>query len=118
MHVYNIVLLLQTSRLTCSLDKEIQIERNIVYHLGVLKRRFDNGLFDENLMVNIDETHFVVNMDNGRTLGIWGDTSTKYVEVIFGVDSMIMIVQISKGCRSMIKAPMLIFTNLNNSYPI
>ena len=41
----------------------------MVYHLGVLKRSFDSGLFDENLMENIDETHFVVNMDNSRTLG-------------------------------------------------
>ena len=39
----------------------------------MLKRGFDSGLFDENLMENIDETHFVVNMDNGRTLGFWGD---------------------------------------------
>ena len=118
MHVHNIVLLSQTSRLTCNLEKEIQIERNIVYHLGVLKRGFDNCLFDENLMENIDETHFVVNMDNGRTLGFWDDTSTKYAEVVFGGDSMTLVVQILGSRRSMIEAPMLIFTNQNSSYSI
>ena len=118
MHVHNIVLLSQIGRLTCSLEKEIQIERNTVYHLGVLKRGFDSDLFDENLMENIDETHFVVNMDNGRTLGFRDDTSTKYVEVIFGGDSMTLVVRISGGHRSMIEAPMLIFINPNNSYPI
>ena len=78
MHVHNIVLLSQRGHLTCSLEKELQIERSTVYYLEVLKRRFESGLFDENLMENIDVTHFIVNMDNGRTLGFWGDTSIKY----------------------------------------
>ena len=69
-------------------------------------------------MENIDETHFVINMDNGRTLGFRDDTTTKYVEVVSGRDSMNLVVQISGGRRSMIEAPMLIFTNPNSSYPI
>ena len=84
----------------------------------MLKRDFDSGLFDENLMENIDETHFVVNMDNGRTLGFRGDTSTNYTKVVSGRDSMTLVVRISRGRRFMIDSPMLIFTNLNNSYPI
>ena len=92
MHVQNIVLLSQTGRLICSPQKEIQIERNAVHHLEVLKRGFDSGLFDENLMENIDETHFVVNMDNGRTLDFRDDTSTKYAEVVSGGDSMTLVV--------------------------
>ena len=117
-HVYNIVLLSQRGYLSCSPEKELQIERSTVYHLGVLKRGFETGLFDENLMENIDKTHFVVNMDNDRTLGFWSDTLIKYAEVVLGRDSMTIVVQISKGRQSMIEAPMLIFTNPNNSYPI
>lgn len=45
------------------------IERCVAYHIGVLAREFRNGLLDENLVENIDETHFIINMDNGRTLG-------------------------------------------------
>ena len=56
------------------------------------QKGFDSGLFDENLMENIDETHFVVNMDNGRTLGFRGYTSTKYTEVVSGGDSMTLVV--------------------------
>ena len=97
MQVHNIVLLSQTSHLTCSPEKEIQIKRNTVYHLGVFKRGFDSGLFDESLMENIGETHFVVNMDNGRTLGFRGDTSTKYAKVVSSGDSMTLIVQILGG---------------------
>ena len=69
-------------------------------------------------MENVDETHFVVNLDNGCTLGFRGDTTVKYAEVVFGRDSMTMVVRISGGRRSMIKASMLIFTNLGSNYPI
>ena len=69
MHVHNIILLSQRGCLIYSPEKELQIERSTVYHLGILKRGFETQLFDENLMENIDETHFVVNMDNGRNLG-------------------------------------------------
>ena len=69
-------------------------------------------------MKNIDKTHFVVNIDNGRILGFWDDTLVKYVEVVSGRDSMTMVVQISGGRRSMIEASILIFTNPNISYLI
>ena len=36
MHVHSIVLLSQRGGLTCSLEKEVQIERATMYHLGVL----------------------------------------------------------------------------------
>jgi hypothetical protein len=36
------------------------------FNLGVLYRGFSNGTFDKNLMENIDETHFVININNGR----------------------------------------------------
>ena len=118
MHVHNVVLLCQRERLTCSPEKEMQIEMHTAFHLGVLHRGFQSGVFDENLMENIDETHFVVNMDNGRTLGFRGDDAVKYAEVVSSGDSMTMVVRISGGRRAIIESPMLIFTNANGSYPI
>jgi hypothetical protein len=118
MDAHNIVLLSQRGKLSCSLGKELQIEMQAAHHLGVLQRGFQTGIFDENLIVNIDETHFVVNVDNGRTLGFRGDTTVKYADVVSGGDSMTMVVRISGGRRSLIEAPMLIFTNGNGTYPI
>ena len=118
MHVYSIVLLSQHGRLTCSPEKELQIERATMYHLGVLKRDFGSGIFDENLMENVNEIHFVVNLDNGCTLGFRGDTTVKYAEVVSGGESMTMVIRISGGHRSMIEAPILIFTNSGSNYPI
>jgi hypothetical protein len=118
MDVHNIVLLSKRGKLSCSLGKELQIEMQAVHHLGVLQRGFQIGIFDENLIENIDETQFVVNMDNGHTLGFRGDTTVKYADVVSGGDSMTIVVRISGGRRSFIEASMFIFTNENSTYPI
>jgi hypothetical protein len=117
MDVHNIVLLSQMGNLSCSPEKERQIEMNTAYHLGVFQRGFQSRIFDENLMENLDETHFTVNMDNGRTLGFRGDTVVKYADVIAGGDTMTMVIRILGGRRSMVEAPMLIFTNGSSNYP-
>ena len=39
----------------------------------MLHRLFLSGVFDENSMKNIDETHFFINMNNGIFLGWKGD---------------------------------------------
>ena len=118
MNAHNIVLLSQRGNLSCSLEKERQIEMNTIHHLGVLQRDFQSGIFDENLMGNLDETHFTVNMDNGRILGFRGDTVVKYADVIIGEDAITMVIRISGGCRSIVEDPMLIFTNGTSNYPI
>ena len=48
-------------------------------------------------MENVDETHFVINLDNNRTLGFRGDTTVKYAKVVFGGDSMTIVIRISGG---------------------
>jgi hypothetical protein len=97
MDVHNIVLLSQCGKSSCSPRKELQIEMQAAHHLGVLQRDFLTCIFDENLIENIDETHFVINMDNGRTLGFRGDTIVKYADVVSGGDSMTMVVRIFGG---------------------
>ena len=51
-------------------------------------------------------------------MGFRGDSTVRYAEVVFGGDSMTMVVQIFGGRRAMIKAPMLIFINTNGNYSI
>ena len=69
MDAHSIVLLEQRGHLTCSPEKEAQIKMSAAYHLGVLHRGFQSGQFDENLLENVDETHFSINMGNSKTLG-------------------------------------------------
>jgi len=65
-------------------------------------------LLDENLIENIDEIHFVVNIDSGRTLGFLGETSIKYAEEVSSEDSITTVERISEGHHAIIEAPMLI----------
>ena len=92
MIVHNVVLLTQKDSLTYSSEKETQIEMHIAYHLGILHHGFQNGIFDENLIENLDEIYFTVNMDNGKALGFQGDTSVKYADVVAGGEAMTMVV--------------------------
>jgi hypothetical protein len=66
----------------------------------------------------MDETHFVINVDNGRTLGVRGDDDVKYADVVSGGEGMTMMVRITGGPSALIQAPMMIFTNKSRSYPI
>ena len=91
---------------------------NTAYHLGALQRRFQFGIFDENLIENLDEIHFIIKMDNDHTLEFREDTIVKYTNVVASGDVMTMVIKISGNRRSMIEAPMLIFTNGNNNCPI
>lgn len=60
-----------------NLAKTKFIEHSITYNIGVLAWAFCSGKLDENLQENINEMHFIVNMDNKRTLGFRGDTQVK-----------------------------------------
>ena len=83
-----------------------------------MKVKFNSGQLDDSLIENIDETHFIINMDNGRTLGFRGDENVKHADVVSGGESMTMMVRITGGPDSHIKAPMIIFQNVNRNYPI
>ncbi len=50
-------------------EKQLKIEKEVQFHLGELKRGFESGQLNENQIENAGETHFVFNMDNGRTVG-------------------------------------------------
>ena len=67
MEVHNIALLPQRGRLSCSPEKKQEIEMHTAHHLDVLQREFQSSEFDKNLIDNLDETYFVINVDNSRT---------------------------------------------------
>lgn len=108
----------QTERLPASRAQEKHIDKRVSFHLGSMKRGFESGLFDEDNMENVDETHFTFNMDNGNTLGFRRDVVIKYADVVSGRDPINMMVRLSGGRGGMIQPPMLIFKNFNCTYHI
>ena len=118
MSKHNIVYQMQTGRLSWSPAKERHVRMLVSHHLGTLYCGFVSGEYNENYIENLDETHFVINMDNGKTLGFRGDEHVKYVDVVSGGEAMTMVVRVIGGVHARIKTLMVIFTNANSSYPI
>lgn len=118
MQKHDLVIRQQTGKLSVSPEKKAQIEKSIAMHLGIMKRAFDSGDLDEDMVENADETHFVFNLDNGRTIGTRGDQHVKYADIVAGDEGITMMVRIRGGRDARIECPMLIFQNQNRSYPI
>lgn len=118
MQKHNIVIRAQTGKLSVSPEKQAQIEKAIAAHLGTMKWAFETGALKEDLVSNADETHFVFNMDNGRSIGFRGDSAVKYADVVAGEEGITMMVHIRGGRDARIECPFLIFQNSNRSYPI
>ena len=72
---------MQTGNMLCSPDKEAHIEMSVAYDMGDLHRGFKSGELCEELICKMDETPFVINFDNGSTLGNRGDENFKYANV-------------------------------------
>nr|CCA20153.1 predicted protein putative [Albugo laibachii Nc14] len=115
---FNIVQRRQAGKKQLSLQEELLIEKELAFHLGVLQRGLASGEFSETHMKNMDETHFINDMDNGRTLSARGEQSIRYAGVVLGTTGMTMIVQVTGGKLAQIGVPMMIFSNIDCSYPI
>lgn len=108
--------------------KTAAIESAVAKHLGMLKREFDAGRRDED-MENIDETHCVIDMDDGFTLGfnpraVMGSTlydklsdarkeamTRKYADVVSGGEKMSIVLRATGGEHGKIGVPFVIFKN-------
>ena len=82
LYPFNTVIRKQSGCLQRSTVQTTYIEKQVSYHLGRLKALFTDGILDENCVENVDETHFVFNMDNHHTLGERGVDSVNYADVV------------------------------------
>ncbi|KAL3682857.1 hypothetical protein R1sor_000879 [Riccia sorocarpa] len=119
MERFNIGCRVRTRKLMTSpliTERQLHMEMSVAYHLGTVYREFQNGELDEHMIENVDETHFVINMDNGYTLGFQGDEERS--DVVSGGQGMTMIVRLIGRRDSRIETPMIIFQNKDRRYPI
>jgi hypothetical protein len=57
-------------------------------------------------------------MDNGRTLGITGNQTVRYMDVVSGSQGMTLMLRITDGKDPTAWTPMLLIQNASRSYPI
>ncbi len=87
----------------------------LAHHLGSLKEAYDNGL-DESTVENVDETHLVVDMDDGRVLDCQGIKRVAHSGVASGRDRFTICMRISAGEHGKIEKSLVIFQNPNGIY--
>ena len=69
----------------------------VTFHLGTLLQGFFSSAYKKNYTKNVDETYFVINMDNGKTLGFRGDEKVKDIKIVFDREATMMVVEVSRG---------------------
>lgn len=97
MQVHDLVIRRQAGTLATSPAKKIYVEKTVAFHLGALKRGFDSGALQNDMVENADETHSIFNMDNGRTLGFRGQDRINYADVVSGGEGIPMMVRLTGG---------------------
>lgn len=118
MERHNIVVRRQSGKLSVSPEKTEMIERSVAYHLGKLKKDFESGVLQEGCVFNADETHFRIDLQDGRTLAMRGDSEVKYCDVVSGNAGMTMMVMLGGCPDSQLCPPMIVFQNQDGNYPI
>lgn len=68
------------------------MRKTVVFILCQIQRNFVSGVFDENMMENINEIHFIINMDDGKTFGFHGDEECKYIDTVFGEEWITIVI--------------------------
>ncbi|OWZ04393.1 hypothetical protein PHMEG_00023713 [Phytophthora megakarya] len=87
-------------------------------HLGRLKRLLDDGRSDSDAQYNMVKNHFVIDLDDGKSLGFRGTGHVKYCSVASGRRGITICVLLRGGRSAKMECPMLFFTNKNANYPI
>lgn len=91
-------------------DKYVEmVEREVAYHLGTLKWDLEFSAVDEDYLFNADETHFVVDPNDGRTLAMKGDKDVSFADVVSGDVGMTMMVFLGGVPKAYFGVPFIIF---------
>lgn len=72
----------------------------------VLVRKYE----EENIM-NADQTHFIININNEKILGFSADETVQYAYVISDGEVITILVRLSGGKNVLIDPPLMIFKN-------
>lgn len=69
---FRIVSRIQREKLQLSSAKHLEVEQDVFSHLGRMKKDFESGDYDEKDISNAEETHSIINMENGKLLDSLG----------------------------------------------
>lgn len=98
--------------------KEEEIKLTIAAHLGTMSELFEGHRIEEKDIENANETHFLINVEDGKTLDFCGISEVKYADVGSGDEGFTVIERLSSGRDSKMEAPFNVFKNKDRHYPV
>ena len=98
-------------------DKELEKHRRLAFHLGELKRSYENGL-SVNCVENLDYCHSLIDHDDGRCLKFSGTKKINYGIIASGEEGIKVCLRLSGAENCKIEAPFIVFQNPSGNYPI
>lgn len=107
-----------TGKLQLSQKKEEFLKKTESPHLGQKRRPFFRIELQDEDVQNADETHFVMNVDNGRTLDFKGDEFVKSGDVVSGREGMTPVVRLSGGRHARTEPDLSCFKSKDRNYNI
>ncbi|OWZ06122.1 hypothetical protein PHMEG_00021670 [Phytophthora megakarya] len=108
----NIVYRSHMGKQQVSVKMQMQIDMAVAKHLGALKRQFEDGTLLPDQQYNMDESHFIIDLDDDKTLDFVGSQSVKYRGIVsVRRKDITMCVLLKGGSDARILCPMLIFKN-------
>ena len=70
------------------------------------------------MVENMDEAHFIFNMNNHRTLGFRGSKKMNYADVVGGCDWFTTVLRLKGGIDAKLMQLFLNFKNRERNYPM
>ena len=92
-------------------------DRCIAHYLGEVSNLFEERL-DDNLIFNLDETHLILDTDDGRSIGILGDKSVNYVELCGRSEGFSVFPVVRARVHACIESVFVVIRHVNESHPI
>lgn len=102
-------------------SRELQFDigdRVIAYHVGLLARAFQKGDLLEENVETLGVFHFIVNAENGYTLGFSGEPNASYSDIMKGGRGMTMLLRVSGGKDAKIETPFMVLEDAERGYPL
>lgn len=69
-------------------------EREAAFHFEKLSREVGDGPSAKECVLNMDETNFVIDSDDGRTLALKSDESFKFIDAVRKDEEITMMVML------------------------
>lgn len=82
---FNIVYRRHKGKKQVSDENQRTVQASVALHLIYLKRQIDDALLDPDCQFNTDESHFDIDLDDGKTLTFRGANYVNYRSIVSGM---------------------------------